>query len=102
MKLATFTPRDAGQSRAGEVRDDAVVAFDDGSTVLDRLASGDRTPAGGDSFPLAEVTLLAPHIPRAIFSIGWNYKAHIEETGSELPEAPRSCAGSTTSASSPW
>ena len=88
MKLATFTPRDAGQSRAGEVRDDAVVAFDDGSTVLDRLASGDRTPAGGDSFPLAEVTLLAPHIPRAIFCIGWNYKAHIEETGRDMPEYP--------------
>ncbi|MEA2269241.1 MAG: hypothetical protein QOC64_1851 [Solirubrobacteraceae bacterium] len=88
MKLATFTTRDDERPRAGEVRGDTVVAFDDGSTVLDRLASGDRAPAGGESFPLADVTLQAPHIPRAIFCIGWNYRAHIEETGRELPEAP--------------
>ncbi len=87
MKLATFTTAD-GAPRAGEVRDDTVVAFDDGSTVIARLASGDRTPAAGDAVALADVTLLAPHIPRAIFCIGWNYKAHIEETGRELPEAP--------------
>ena len=88
MKLATFTTDDAGPGRAGEVRDDAIVAFDDGSTVLDRLRSGNRTPAGGESFALADVTLLAPHIPRAIFCIGWNYKLHIEETGRDLPEFP--------------
>jgi acylpyruvate hydrolase len=88
MKLATFTTADDETPRAGEVRDDAVVAFDDGSTVLDRIRSGDRTPAGGASYALADVTLLAPHIPRAIFCIGWNYKLHIEETGREMPEFP--------------
>ena len=88
MKLATFTTADDGTPRAGEVRDDAVVAFDDGSTVLDRLRSGDRTPAGGASYALADVTHLAPHNPRAIFCIGWNYKLHIEETGRDMPEFP--------------
>jgi acylpyruvate hydrolase len=88
MKLATFTTTDDDAPRAGEVRDDAIVAFDDGVTVIDRLRSGDRTPAAGPSFALDDVTLLAPHIPRAIFCIGWNYKAHIEETGRELPEYP--------------
>src|SRR4029079_12836996 len=67
MKLATFTTQDDDQHRAGEVRDDTVVTFDDGSTVLDRLRSGDRTPASGTSFALSDVTLQAPHIPRAIF-----------------------------------
>ena len=88
MKLATFTTSDDAAPRAGEVRDDTIVAFDDGLSVLDRLRSGDRSPASGPSFPLADVTLLAPHVPRAIFCIGWNYKAHIEETGRELPEFP--------------
>src|SRR5919205_543246 len=88
MKLATFTTADDDQLRAGEVRGDSVVAFDDGSTVLDRLTSGDRTAAGGETFPLDDVTLLAPHVPRAIFCIGWNYKLHIEETGRDLPEFP--------------
>jgi acylpyruvate hydrolase len=88
MKLATFTTSDGDAPRAGEVRDDTIVAFDDGLTVLDRLRSGDRTPASGASFALADVTLLAPHDPRAIFCIGWNYKAHIEETGRDLPEFP--------------
>jgi len=88
MKLATYLPPGASEPVAGEVRGDEVVAFASG-TVLDRLASGDRSPAGGDAHPLAGVTLLAPvPQPRAIFGIGLNYAAHAAETGAELPEAP--------------
>jgi 2-keto-4-pentenoate hydratase/2-oxohepta-3-ene-1,7-dioic acid hydratase in catechol pathway len=88
MRLATFAPPGGDDPIAGEVRGDEVVAFASG-TVLDRLASGDRAPAGGESFPLAEVTLLAPVArPRAIFGIGLNYAAHARETGKEPPEAP--------------
>ena len=88
MKLATYLPPGASEPVAGEVRGDEVVAFAHG-TVLDRLASGDRTPADGPAHPLAEVTLLAPvPQPRAIFGIGLNYAAHAAETGAELPEAP--------------
>jgi acylpyruvate hydrolase len=89
MKLATFLLPGADAPQAGEVRGDAVVAFGDGTTVLDRLASGDRTPAGGASHPLDGVTLLAPvPRPRAIFGVGLNYAAHAKETGKELPQAP--------------
>ena len=48
MKLATFLPAGSSEPVAGEVRGDEVVAFASG-TVLDRLASGDRTPADGDA-----------------------------------------------------
>src|SRR5215212_8206600 len=89
MRLATFLAPGGAKPLAGEVRGDAVIAFADGATVLDRLASGDRTPAAGDAFALAEVALLAPIArPRAIFGIGLNYAAHIKETGGTLPEAP--------------
>ena len=87
MRLATFR-RPGGQPRAGEVRGDEVVTFTDGSTVFDRLASGDRTRAHGEAFLLADVELLAPHRPRAIFGIGLNYLDHARETGREPPEAP--------------
>jgi acylpyruvate hydrolase len=88
MRLATFLPPGAETPRAGEVRGDEVVAFA-GGTVLERLANGDRTPADGEAFALAGVTLLAPvERPRAIFGIGLNYAAHARETGKELPEAP--------------
>ena len=89
MRLATFIAPGAADAVAGEVRDGEAVAFDDGSTVLDRLASGDDGPADGPSWPLDEVTLLAP-VPRpgAIYCIGLNYAAHAAETGGELPEAP--------------
>src|SRR5918998_6937440 len=88
MRLATFLPPGADTARAGEIRDGRVVAFADG-TVLDRLASGDRTPAAGEEFALADVTLLAPvERPRAIFGIGFNYATHARETGQELPESP--------------
>ena len=89
MKLATFrAPGAAHETFAGEVRGESVIAFDDGSTVLDRLASGDRSPATGSTFALADVELLVPHRPPIIFCIGWNYLAHIEETGREVPESP--------------
>src|SRR6201999_4674515 len=79
MKLATFIAPGGSEPQAGEVRGDEVVAFASG-TVLDRIASGDRTPADGATYPLDDVTLLAP-IPRppAIFCIGRNYTAHIAE-----------------------
>jgi len=89
MKLATFLLPGAEAPQAGEVRDGAVVAFADGTTVLDRLASGDRTPAAGAEHPLDAVRLLAPvPRPRAIFGVGLNYAAHARETGKELPQAP--------------
>jgi 2-keto-4-pentenoate hydratase/2-oxohepta-3-ene-1,7-dioic acid hydratase in catechol pathway len=88
MKLATFIAPGGSEPQAGEVRGDEVVAFASG-TVLDRLASGDRTPADGPAYPLSDVTLLAP-VPRppAIFCIGRNYAAHIAEMGSEKPAKP--------------
>jgi acylpyruvate hydrolase len=89
MKLATYLPPGAQEPVAGEVCGDAVVAFADGCTVRDRLASGDRTPADGASHRLSDVTLLAPvPQPRAIFGIGLNYAAHAAETGGQVPEAP--------------
>ncbi len=89
MKLATFLPPGAGPPLAGEVRGDRVVAFADGSTVLDRLASGDRTPAAGAEHALADVELLAPvPRPRVIFGVGLNYAAHAAEQGLDTPEAP--------------
>ena len=88
MKLATFIAPGASDPQAGEVRGGEIVAFTQG-TVLDRLASGDRTPADGPAHSLDDVTLLAP-IPRppAIFCIGRNYAAHISEMGSDKPEKP--------------
>jgi 2-keto-4-pentenoate hydratase/2-oxohepta-3-ene-1,7-dioic acid hydratase in catechol pathway len=89
MRLATFLPSGASDPLAGEVVVDRVVAFADGSSVLDRLGSGDRTPADGPAWALADVTLLAPvPQPRAIFGIGLNYAAHAAEQGREPPEAP--------------
>ena len=87
MKLASFVSPD-GDRLSGEVRDGRVVAFDDGSTVRDRLATGDGTPATGPDFALDDVELVAPHAPETIFGIGLNYAAHVLEGGRELPEAP--------------
>lgn len=89
MRLATFLAPGSRAPLAGEVLGDRVVAFAGGETVVDRLASGDRTPASGQDFALDEVTLLAPvPRPRAIFGIGLNYAAHAAEQGAEPPEEP--------------
>lgn len=89
MKLATFSASGTAELQAGEVRGGSVHVFTDGSTVLDRLDSGDRTPADGLAYPLAAVALHAPVAqPRAIFAIGLNYLAHAQEQGKELPTKP--------------
>jgi acylpyruvate hydrolase len=87
MKLASFRSP-SGDTLSGEVRDGRVVAFDDGSTVRNRLASGDRSAATGQDFALEEVELLAPHVPRVIFGIGLNYLAHAQEQNAQPPETP--------------
>src|SRR3954462_5917679 len=87
MKLVSYRAP-GGDQQYGEGLDGRVVAFDDGSTVKDRLASGDRAPASGPDHALDEVELLAPHVPRAIFGIGLNYLAHAQEQNAELPERP--------------
>ena len=103
MKLATFrAPGADHEPVAGEVRGESVIAFEDGGTVLDRLASGDRTPAAGPTFALADVELLAPHRPPIIFCIGWNYLAHIKETGREVPESPLVFLKPPLSAAAPY
>jgi 2-keto-4-pentenoate hydratase/2-oxohepta-3-ene-1,7-dioic acid hydratase in catechol pathway len=74
---------------AGEVRDGRAVAFAHDESVVDRLASGDRSPATGEAWPLVDVELLAPvPRPRAIFGIGLNYASHAAEQGLEPPEKP--------------
>jgi acylpyruvate hydrolase len=89
VKLATFRAAPGARPLGGEVRDGRAVAFDDATSVVDRLASGDRSPATGESFALDAVELLAPvPRPRAIFGIGLNYRAHAAEQGAELPQRP--------------
>jgi acylpyruvate hydrolase len=88
MKLATFIAPGETAAQAGEVRGEEIVAFTSG-TILERLQSGDRTPADGQARALTDVQLLEP-VPRppAIFCIGRNYAAHIAELGSDKPEKP--------------
>ena len=89
MRLITFEAPGATAAVAGEVRDGCAIAFDGGETVRDRLASGDRSPAGGERWPLRDVELLAPvPDPRVVYGIGLNYASHAAETGQEPPETP--------------
>lgn len=89
MRLARFSPSSApGSVLHGEIVGDEAVAFDDGTTVLGRLDSGDRSPATGASFPLETVELLMPHEPATIHGIGRNYGAHAAELGNTVPDVP--------------
>ncbi|MDQ6834717.1 MAG: fumarylacetoacetate hydrolase family protein [Actinomycetota bacterium] len=89
MKLATFLDTDSDRPLAGEVIGDEVRAFADGQAVVDVL-SGEVAPRAGErSRPLADVMLLAPiPEPGAVYGIGLNYAAHIEETGAQRPDEP--------------
>jgi 2-keto-4-pentenoate hydratase/2-oxohepta-3-ene-1,7-dioic acid hydratase in catechol pathway len=89
LRLATFLPPRAENALAGEVRGEHVVDFGEGVTVRELLGAESIEPASGRSWPLAEVTLLAPvPDPIAVYGIGLNYAAHAAETGAEPPEVP--------------
>ena len=89
VKLATFAAPGHSRPLAGEVIDDRVVAFADGLTIIDVLGRPDRASHSDESWPLAEVKLLAPvPEPGTIYAIGLNYAKHIEETGNKPPETP--------------
>jgi acylpyruvate hydrolase len=88
VKLATFKAPGNDAARSGRVDGDRVVAFDDGLGVRDVLA-GVVSRADGESWPLDQVTLLAPiPAPGSIYAIGLNYAEHVAETGATAPETP--------------
>ncbi len=65
-----------------------VRAFAPELTVKDVLA-GAEPRSHPESWPLSEVTLLAPvPDPGTVYAIGLNYAKHIEETGGQRPEFP--------------
>lgn len=45
-------------------------------------------PAGQTSFPLEEVTILAPVTPSKVVCVGRNYREHAAELGNKMPDEP--------------
>jgi acylpyruvate hydrolase len=88
VKLATFNAPGRDGPVAGQVLDGRVEAFEEGLRVVDVLA-GEPVRASGESWPLGEVSLLAPiPEPGTVFAIGLNYAKHVAETGNKAPQAP--------------
>ena len=84
MKLATFEVN--GEVHAGTIDEGRVTAF--AGSVREALGSGVPSERLG-SWPLSEITLLAPiPDPGTIYAIGLNYAKHVEETGGSRPEQP--------------
>jgi 2-keto-4-pentenoate hydratase/2-oxohepta-3-ene-1,7-dioic acid hydratase in catechol pathway len=74
MKLVTF---DGG--KVGHIEDDHVVEYDVPTmrTYFERGADVERT---GQTYPLADVKLEAPIVPKKFFHTAGNYKEHHEES----------------------
>jgi 2-keto-4-pentenoate hydratase/2-oxohepta-3-ene-1,7-dioic acid hydratase in catechol pathway len=88
VKLATFQAPGREEQLAGVVADGQVRAFIRGVRVVDVLA-GTEPALTSESWPLSEVSLLAPvPDPGTVYAIGLNYAKHIAETGGQTPEAP--------------
>lgn len=102
MKLATFEAPGQSEPLSGQVVDGRVVAFGNGETVLDRVRSGSREPATGESWALEEVQLLEPiPAPSAIYCIALNYAKHAAEGGREVPTEPAIFTKPTTASTRP-
>jgi len=88
MRLARFETTDSEGPRFGAVVDAEVVEFEPGVSVGALLSSTERPEPTGPRRPLESVTLLAPVVPRCVFGVGLNYRAHIEESNKETPAVP--------------
>jgi 2-keto-4-pentenoate hydratase/2-oxohepta-3-ene-1,7-dioic acid hydratase in catechol pathway len=65
------------------------IRFAAGAEVLSgRLEGQTAVAAGGRSFPLADVRLLAPVTPSKIVCVGRNYAEHAKELGNAVPAEP--------------
>jgi 2-keto-4-pentenoate hydratase/2-oxohepta-3-ene-1,7-dioic acid hydratase in catechol pathway len=84
VKIARFTTGDdPSYGVVGGAEGEEVVA----ATVGDPLYQG--VELTGEQFPLADVRLLAPVIPRSkVVGIGRNYAAHAAELDHEIPDEP--------------
>jgi 2-keto-4-pentenoate hydratase/2-oxohepta-3-ene-1,7-dioic acid hydratase in catechol pathway len=88
MRLVTFDVPGHDGPLAGQVVDGRVEAFADGLRAVDVLA-GEAVRVSGESWPLEDVTLLAPiPEPGTVYAIGLNYAKHVAETGATAPPAP--------------
>ncbi len=84
MRIARFTTDEDPQF--------GVVGGPDGDEIVATVV-GDPLYAGveltGEQFPLADVRLLAPVIPRSkVACIGRNYASHAAELGNDVPDEP--------------
>ncbi len=84
MRIARYTTGDEPvYGVVGGADGDEIVA----TTVGDPLYQG--VELTGEQFPLADVRLLAPVIPRSkVVGVGRNYAAHAAELGHEVPGEP--------------
>jgi 2-keto-4-pentenoate hydratase/2-oxohepta-3-ene-1,7-dioic acid hydratase in catechol pathway len=89
MKLATFSTPGQDQPLSGVVEEGRVTAFGGPDGVREVLAGEIAAEPRGESFDLADVTLLAPiRRPGTVWAIGLNYRLHAEESGAQLPDRP--------------
>jgi 2-keto-4-pentenoate hydratase/2-oxohepta-3-ene-1,7-dioic acid hydratase in catechol pathway len=78
MKLVTFTHGQDSVSRVGRIADDQVIELDAASTR--EFFERDRAvPETGRRYPLSEVRLRAPIVPKKFFHTAGNFREHHED-----------------------
>ncbi|TWT44064.1 Ureidoglycolate lyase [Phycisphaerae bacterium RAS1] len=92
MRIARFESSD-GRILHGKMESDRA-AYPVVGSIFD-------APLRFESTPVPIRRLLAPVVPPNIFAIGRNYRAHAEETGSAVPEAPLIFMKATTALNDP-
>ena len=78
MRVVRFTVK--GQDRIGVIEEDNVRVVYGSLDTYWRLTD--------DVYPLKEIKLLAPCVPKQIICVGFNYKAHAEEMDTNVPPEP--------------
>jgi 2-keto-4-pentenoate hydratase/2-oxohepta-3-ene-1,7-dioic acid hydratase in catechol pathway len=78
MKLVTFIDGQDSASRVGRIADDQVIELDVAST-REFFERDEQARETGRSYPLAEVRLRAPIVPKKFFHTAGNFREHHED-----------------------
>lgn len=76
MKIMRFLPPEGGSERVGEVEDQTVYSYPEGTDLMEALLEGRHAPRTEGIYRLNVVKPLCPYTPSLIYGIGLNYPSH--------------------------
>lgn len=88
MKLLRFISPETGRAVVGELRDELIYPYCEGTDLIRVLLEKRPAPDDAPALPYKEVEVLQPYVPSVIYGIGLNYTKHPYREAYRMPVKP--------------